>query len=65
MLQPWKQTAPVEILCNISRQKGDHAMKFGQLIEYNMGSFFFFFLKNHAQNVMDKLFLDHSLKYEN
>ena len=46
MLQPWKQTAPVEILCNISRQKGDHAMKFGQLIEYNMGSFFFFFEKS-------------------
>ena len=46
MLQPWKQTAPVEILCNISRQKGGHAMKFGQLIEYNMGSFFFFFEKS-------------------
>ena len=32
-------------------------MKFGQLIEYNMKKNFFF-LKNHAQNMVDKIFPD-------
>ena len=31
-------------------------MKFGQLIEYTWGTFL---LKNHTQNVMEKLFPDH------
>ena len=34
--QPGKQTIVIHILPNISRNKGNQAMKFGQLIEYNM-----------------------------
>ena len=34
-------------------------MKFGQLIEYNMGNIF---LKNQTQNVVYKVFLDFSKK---
>ena len=34
-------------------------MKFGQLIEYNMRNIF---LKNHTQNVVEKLFPDPFLK---
>ena len=37
-------------------------MKLGQLIEYNMRKFF---LKNYTQNVLDKLFPDLYLKFEN
>ena len=35
-------------------------MKFGQLVEYNMSD-----LKNHAQNVIEKLFPDPFLKTRN
>ena len=34
--QPQKQTVAIHILPNISRSKGNQAMKFDQLIEYNM-----------------------------
>ena len=34
------------------RSKDNQAMKFSQLIDYNMGTFF---LKNHMQNVVEKL----------
>ena len=34
--QPKKQTVGIHILPNISRSKGNQAMKFDQLIEYNM-----------------------------
>ena len=34
--QPCYQTIIIHILPNISRNKGNQAMKFGQLIEYNM-----------------------------
>ena len=34
--KPGKQTIAIHILPNISRSKGNQAMKFGQLIEYNM-----------------------------
>ena len=37
-------------------------MKFGQLIEYNMSKIF---LKNHTQNVLEKLFPDPYLKNQN
>ena len=33
--QPGLQTIAVDILPNISRRKGNQAVKFGQLIEYN------------------------------
>ena len=39
--QTGKQTIAIHILPNISRSKGNQAMKFGQLIEYNMGNIFF------------------------
>ena len=38
--QPEKQTIAIYILPNVSRSKENHAMKFGQLIEYNKRNFF-------------------------
>ena len=38
--QPGQQTIAINILPNISRSKGNQAMKWGQLIEYNMNSIF-------------------------
>ena len=34
--QPGQQTIAIHILPNISRNKGNQTMKFGQLIEHNM-----------------------------
>ena len=34
--QPSKQTIAIHIMTNISRSKGNQAMKLGQLIEYNL-----------------------------
>ena len=34
--QPGKQRTGLHILPNISRSKGNHTMKFGQVIEYNI-----------------------------
>ena len=39
--QTGKQTIAIHILPNISRSKGNQAMKFGQLIEYNMRNILF------------------------
>ena len=39
-LQPGKQTIAVHTLPNISRSKDNQTIKFGQLIEYNMGGLF-------------------------
>ena len=36
MSQTGKQITTMHILRNISRSKGNHAMKFGQLIKYNV-----------------------------
>ena len=58
----WKQTIAMHILLNVSRSRGNYTMKFGQLIEYNMKTFF---LKNNTQNVVEKLFPDTFLKNEN
>ena len=38
--QAGTQTIPIHILPNISRTKENQAMKFGQLIEYNMRNIF-------------------------
>ena len=38
--QPGKQTIALHILPNISRSKGNQAIKFGRLIEYNMRNIF-------------------------
>ena len=52
---------------NISRRsKDDQKMKFGQLIKHNMRNIF---LKNHTQNLMEKLvpdsfYKENILKYE-
>ena len=39
--QSGKQTVAINILSNISRSKGNQAMKFGQLIKHNMKNIFF------------------------
>ena len=41
MSQTRKQTITVHILTNISRNKGNQIMKFGQLIEYNVRNIIF------------------------
>ena len=38
--QPGEQTISIHIFTNISRRKGNQAIKFGQLIEYNMRNIF-------------------------
>ena len=38
--QPGQQTIAIHILPNISRSKGNQAMKLGQLIEYSMRNIF-------------------------
>ena len=60
--QPGKQTIAMHLLPNISRSKGNQTMKFGQLAEYNMRNIF---MKNHTQNVVEKLFSDSFLKNQN
>ena len=50
----------IHILSNISRSRGNQTMKFGQLIDYDMREIFF--LKNHTQNVVEKLVPDPFLK---
>ena len=61
--QPEKKTNAIHILPNISRSKGNQAMKFGQLIEYNMRKILL--KKINAQNVVEKLFPDPFLKNQN
>ena len=50
--QPRKHTITIHILLNISRSKGNPAMKYGQLIEYIVKKNFF---KNYAENEAGKL----------
>ena len=57
-----KQTIAMHILPNISRSKGNQITKFGQLIDIIWEKFF---LKNHTQNVVAKLYPDFFLKYQN
>ena len=45
----------MQVCPNISRSKGNQAMEFGQVIEYNKKTFFF---KNHAENEVRKLIPD-------
>ena len=64
--QTRKQIIAIHILPNISRSKDNQAMKFGQLIEYNMRNIFLeIFLKIHTQNAVEKLFPDPFLKNQN
>ena len=53
----WLTNIVIHILPNTSRSKGNQTMKFSQLTEC-----YIFFLKNHTQNVMEKLVLDPFLK---
>ena len=55
MSQPIYQTIAIHILTNISRSRGNQTMKFGQLLECNTRNIF---LKNHKENVVEKLFPD-------
>ena len=41
MSQPGLQTITIHILPNISRNKGNHTMKFAQLVEYKKRNSFF------------------------
>ena len=52
--QPGQQTIEMHILPNISRSKGNQAMKFGQVIEDNK----IFFFERHAENEPRKLVPD-------
>ena len=61
-LQIGKQIIIIHLLPNISTSKDNHAMKFGQLIEYNWETFF---LKNHTENMVEKLVADPFLKNQN
>ena len=60
--RPGKQTIAIHALPNISRIKGNQTMKFDQLIEYDIRNIF---LKNHTQNVVEKLFPGPFLKSQN
>ena len=53
--QTGKKIITTHILPNISRIKGNQAIKFGQLIEYQVKNFF---LKNDAENVTGRLVPD-------
>ena len=50
-----KETIAIHILPNISRSKGNQAMKFGQLIKYSVRKMFF---KSHAEIEVRKLVPD-------
>ena len=58
-MHPGKQAIAIHILLNISRRKDHQAMKFGQLMNIAWEQFF---LKNHIQNIEEKLFPDLFLK---
>ena len=49
-------------MSNISRKKGNQTIKFGQFIEYKMRKKT---LKNHAENVVEKLVLGLFIKNQN
>ena len=48
-----QQAITIHRLPDISKTNGSQTMKFGQLIEFNMKNIF---LKNHAKNVVGKLY---------
>ena len=49
----------IQLLLNISRSKSSQSMKFGPLIEYNMGNIF---LENHTKYLVEKLAPDPFIK---
>ena len=60
--QSREKTVSVHMSPNISRSKDKQVMKSGQLIKYNIRNIF---LKNHTQNVEERLFPDPSLRKQN
>ena len=57
-LQPGKQIITIHILSNISRNKSNQTITFGQLLEHNVKNIFF---KNHAKNKVGRLVSELSL----
>ena len=51
-LQPLKQKMAIHVLPDISRNKGNQTIRFGQLIKYKTRNNF---LENNTQNVVEKL----------
>ena len=62
--QPGEQKIIIHILANISRSKGNQAMKFGQLTEYNMKNNILE-KKTYAKCGGDKLFSEPFVKNQN
>ena len=58
-----KQIIAIDILLNISRNEGNQAMKFSQLIEYNMRNIFL--EKSCGGDVVEKLVPEPSVKNQN
>ena len=56
--QAGQQVFTIYILPNISRSFGNQAIKFGQLIEYNVKNIL---LPNHVENKTGRLVSDHFL----
>ena len=59
MVHTTEKLFKVKIVFYSSSMKKYQAMKFGQVIEYNMRNIF---LQNHTQNVVEKLFPNPFLK---
>ena len=53
--QTGQQIITMHVFPNISRSKGNQAMKFGQLIKYSIRNNFF---KNYAENEAERLVPD-------
>ena len=58
--QSVQQIIAIHILPNISRSKGNQAMKFNQLIEYNMRNIF-----HNKNNAVEKLVRNPFIKNQN
>ena len=58
-------TIVIQILPNISRRKGNQAMKFGQLIEYKIRHIFLENTQKCTQNVVKKLLPDPVVESQN
>ena len=61
--EPRKQAIAIQILSNISRSKGNQALKFGQLIDYNMRNIYLkksytkMWQRNYSQTLLYSLHL--------
>ena len=59
MSQSGKQTITIHILPSVQKSKNKQTVKVDRITRET------FFTKNHTQNVVEKLFLDPSLKNQN